>query len=980
MKHIAKNKFTSKQRASAILLGLLVILVASAIVLGIVYKNKQDQTPEPVIPEIIEGEALYGANLNAQQAIAYPSMDAADITYIDISSKKQTFGMYRPTPGESFELYYTNSDGEMTVYYPDIAFEDSSFDYESVYSIYTEDGFGTMPKLFYLTTALRIPYFSERIPLSDDAAERESQLKAYGLTEGDTIDIFFAYNEKQYDEDGKLIKDGDGNAVTVEKTHRIKLGKKDLVGRGYYFTVDGRDHVYSTNNTYFDDAVSGFNEFIKPTLVAAGLESDISLGPTLTTGFYHWKEEQNKTEGATVPEDSRVIVFADTLTPPTGEEKEPPADGYLHTGYGILELDLSQYKDYAGYENLVSTLVGQANGAYGTNDGVGNIVFSAVHSASDARLLDFSKAESLAYSYSIISIDAIVTSNGDICDTGYAVGANTRIRVSYSVTGPDAKTRRTSGVIDLGGTLIPEAARTALSSASVGTLASPIAFDITYSETNALSRFGKYKILEISHIYDKEGREISKVTDTSVVSFKYAFEIDGDIQYERSVSLDLATADGDIDKKIKAALVGKKVQNGLDITVDEYTAYFECILSSTTYKVARIDWFVTSTLISAFRFLNESERDPFYGGSIYENLMNNKYSLYGINDVACEGVTKLLGGIDPDGQSLTAVGLAGSETIEVGITPALMEKYGLYKNRIYYELPRGITNYTPEGGEDDENSVGEYSYYEKLGFTLYFSDPDPVTGERYVASEMYDIISKIDGEDFFFLDSDFPSFWARRNMVLLDISNVSSITAEFGFDDLVGKYKFDLNSRDVILNDSKTQELIVKVTPEGECTPNKLTEYIAKNCAETGFVSLGEFFEDLYPNDPEENKYLPDTVGTTYFKELILMLWSTDYEGGLTAEEQTAAFARGQRLLRLELKTTSAVDKYVYEFYAVDASRVMVTLHRENASGTITTSRVSDFYISTFAFKKIALNGFANLLDGVKIDIEDTYPDIGMLK
>ncbi len=961
MKQIEKKRFTDRQLTTLILLIAFSVLLAVAITLGVILKNKNssETNGSNETPELLPGESL-----QYNYPIAYPTMDESDITYVEVSGENGSYGLYRPEGGGSFELYYVDENGETNIYYPEIVFEDSSFSYDSLYAIETGDSFGTIPKLSYLCNALRTPYFNERIILSEDPEERNKQLKAYGFSEGGTVKLFFAYNEVQKDENGNIIKDEDGNTVTEECTHTVTLGKKDISGSGYYFKVDDRDYIYVSRTTYYDYAVSDFMSLIKPTLVAAGVDSDNGFGPYLTQGYYQWKTEQNKTPGAEVPENSKVIVFADVLSLPSGDDKAQ-SDGYLHTGYDVIEIDLAEFSSDEAYRNMIRALVGAKNGEYGSTNGEGNILFSIIRSASSNRIIDFGEDEKKTYSYSITSVESVFTENGEIFDTGYAVGENKILKIRYSVT-KDGKTENTVSVIDLDSEAIPEDVKTALSAAKVGTLSSPIVFSVDYTKANASSRTGKYMITEILKIYDKDGKEISKVSSDSTVSYRYSFVINGSTQYEETITLDLSSADGDMDKKIRDALLENSAGANLDITVDEYTGYFEFVSDFTVYKIARIDYFVTSQLVAAFKFQNNSERDPYYGESLYENLMNNEKSLYGINYSSCQGIVRLLGGINADGESATAVGLMGGETVAVGLTPEVLDKYGLYAHRIRFVLPRGITAYVPDSGDEtDEDTPSDYSFYDTITFTLYISDPDPVDGMRYIASDMYDIVTKVDGENFFFLDSDFASFWARRNIILLDIVNIDTLSVEFGYEDLYGKYLFDLG---INTNDNLT----VKVTPEGECTPNKLTEMIKEE--ELSYISLEQFYNTLYPDEAVEDKE-EESTGSRRFRDALQVLYTIDYEVTLTEEEQALAFSQGTYLLRIELKINASAHKYVYEFYALDPSRVMVSLHKENSKGEIVVDRVSDFAISNFALKKLVKTAFFNLLDGEDIDAEVGYPD-----
>jgi hypothetical protein len=51
-----------------------------------------------------------------------------------------------------------------------------------------------------------------------------------------------------------------------------------------------------------------------------------------------------------------------------------------------------------------------------------------------------------------------------------------------------------------------------------------------------------------------------------------------------------------------------------------------------------------------------------------------------------------------------------------------------------------------------------------------------------------------------------------------------------------------------------------------------------------------------------------------------------------------------------------------------------VSIHQESVSGQVMTSSVSDFYVSTFAMKKIA-NNFQNLLNAKVLDVDVGYED-----
>ena len=403
----------------------------------------------------------------------------------------------------------------------------------------------------------------------------------------------------------------------------------------------------------------------------------------------------------------------------------------------------------------------------------------------------------------------------------------------------------------------------------------------------------------------------------------------------------------------------------MEIVFEEQTVYYESFKNFVTYKIKSIEYFITSELITAFRFQNSSDRDPYYGESLYENLMQDEHKLYGLNSSACEAVVKMLGGLSETSTTATAAGLKGTEVVAMGLTPEVMNKYGLYAYKIYFELPRGIYAYTPETNKNEtlSNQLDDYAYYNTLGFNLYISEVDPVTNTRYIASDLYDIVSVLPASDLVFLNHDFESFWARRQLILLDIRDISGITIDFNMKDLEGKYQLDL-THDKTKYETSTGSIgtfdktIIKVTPIGECTPNKLTEYI-KNNTVTGFVSIDQLYDHYYPNklDDAHKKVYPDSFGTSYFKDAIRMLYLTGYVDVMPKEDRDEAMKAENLVMRMSFDVPkSSAYEYVYDFYRADDRRVLVSIYQADSKGNAVSTPISDFYISSFAFKKIVRN------------------------
>lgn len=956
MKHIAKKKLTKKQKLSLVLCGVFAVLLAVCIPISIILTDKEEEPTVSKQPEIIDGEARQNG-----LALAYPTVNKKEqIQYISIKNENGEYGFIRLEEDAEFNMYYMDESGEQVIYYPRICEEDLGFEYSDLFKIETSDGYSQYTLLDYLCVALQMSYFEERIPLSDNADEKNLQLKTYGLTDDKARTVYFAY----YDDMGNL------------KSHTVKIGEAGIFGTGFYFIVDNREYVYSSINNYYDYALSSYSNFLKAALISDGLAEDNGYGPYLTTGYYQWLNEKHDTAGELVPEDSKVIVYADVLSPNITEDAS--SNGYKSGGYGLVEIDLKKYKNDNAYRRLVNSVLGKQIGSY-TPEIEASLTYNS-------KVIEFGEKTSVSYNYVITAIESFITDGQDVTTPGEVLGnSGNLVKVTYTATtgGADVAPHPMHAVIDISASGIPADAAEKIRNASIGALAAEnyISFTVDYTKDNAFKTNGKYVITEIISIYDKKGNKIDTVAADSIVGYRYQVMIDGVVQSEETFMMDLSVANEGLNAQIKAALIGKGVSRNLDISFDDSTAYYEYFLDFTSYKISRVDYFIVGELISAFRFQNSSDRDPYYGESLYENLMEDEHRLYGLNSSACESVVEMLGGLDKDGTSATAVGLFGDKVVEVGITPTVMEKYGLYTHTIYFELPRGIYAYTTDdgSGEDLSDELDDYAYYDTLGFTLYISEVDPATNTRYVASDLYNIVTEISADKFIFLDYDFETFWARRNIILMDINDIEDVGMEFYMSDLKGSYDFDLIHQTITYETSSNgytssyNKITAFVTPSADATPTKLTEFMANKGYADG-VSLTELYESLYPNDPELKSVYPDSLGTAYFKEAIRMIYLSTYVDVMPEAERAEALKAENLVMRMTLDIKSSAYTYVYEFYRADDRRILVSIYQTSASGNVETTPVSDFYISTFAFKKIVTN-FIGLLNGEKINPDVGYSD-----
>lgn len=65
---------------------------------------------------------------------------------------------------------------------------------------------------------------------------------------------------------------------------------------------------------------------------------------------------------------------------------------------------------------------------------------------------------------------------------------------------------------------------------------------------------------------------------------------------------------------------------------------------------------------------------------------------------------------------------------------------------------------------------------------------------------------------------------------------------------------------------------------------------------------------------------------------------------------------------------------YTYDFYRLDDRRIMVRFYRSDADGNKIEhlGEVSDYYVTTFAFKKL-VNHYIYLLNGKEVDESVSY-------
>ena len=1004
-------KIVRKKQPKILLVAAIVfaVLLASVIILNFVLTSEEAPA---VPPEIIEGEAIYNGS-----ALAYDRIGEENMNLINIKGKNGEYWLQREILEDGsrgdFILFYRDGNGEEQMYYPDIFAYDPNFEYTDLYATVPFGDYGNVPIITYLCVAIGTPYFDERFAVESIKAENDEVLSLYGLASTDDfVEVSVKYKEKLLDADGKAVKDDKGNDTYVEKGRKIKIGEPLATGGGYYFLIEGRNYIYSTRNNYFDYAMASFVDFINPILTAAGLPSDSAFEPYLTTGYEQYKNTVH-TSGK-VPSDSTVSIGVDVITPLIEYSTLHYPDGYLRDGFAAVNVNLKDAFANKSYSKLASYLAGKE--------------ISKLSSPVSVTLPDYTlsieipESGSVTKYYRITAVEAILRSEADvkagldpdITEVGTGAGEGTLYRVTYYLTDAEGNYETFQprhGVIDVTSELIDEATRAKLSALNVGTIASGefIDFSVTYTKENAVNRKIEMYITEIVEIVDADGKELEKVKNGATVVYHYYVVIDGNRIDDELVDKITVTDDLEGDLKDIADALRDRVRGDLtsDVLAYTYVGQYEVIAEFLIYEISEIRYYVSSDKIVSFKFQQASQRDPYYGESLYENTTGNRYNLYALNATACEGVVALLGGAGKNATNTT--GLIGLETVAIGLTPDVMEEYGLYANTVYFELPRGITSVQYDENKEtvDEylSKIDDYSWYSTLGFTLYISDEKD--GYRYIGSDLYDLVAKVEAEDFEYLDMSFVEFYARRNLILTSISNIKTFTVEYLMSDLYGTYVNELTHKPLYAYNGKLYTkaglpegalsqateydgIDVFVTPSGNTTANKLVNMMA----EKGYTKGLSLYE-LYGKKTAKL----DTLGTANFKEFIEVLFYTFYSGSIPktstdgSPSQDDVLANYSPVMRFkvtlgetspdETDANSGIQvpmyayDYVYEFYKYSDNEVLVRVYRQNReSGTIRAGEVADFYISNHAFKKLA-SSYLALLNGETVDNDLPFGSAG---
>ena len=996
---LEKYKNSSRADKNLWLVGLFILLIAVMIGSVFVVRALTDDDETDGGKKPVEFDAELGESSYLGLPIAYPVVDASKMTGISVwkvdeeSGKTQlSFAMTREGMDvykNQFVLSYTDSNGNIVDYKPEIITADSYFNYDDLYASATSDGASySIPKLTYITSAIGVLYFDARIDYTEE--NKSTVLSRFGIGSDSPTIIFTAEGA-----DGKTI------------THTIRIGKKLITDSAYYFTVDDRPCVYATKTNYFDYALQNFESFIHTTLISAGIESDSSYSPILTPGYKQWTNsvykyresdegvreyyfvkdgDETATDPWFVQENDRIVAEAYQIIPyseqPDKDELDALnaifSDGYVITKSGKkIEFDLSNTKDMREAKYVLSALLGKAAGEYDSL--TATVLGNFIQVEFDEELIG------AQYFYTITHVESVFEDGVE-----KTVGTDTpneAVKVTYirSING-EVDEFAHHAIIPLDKNVLPDGndeAYNTLVSAGVGELEEPIIFKNFYTAVTdtGITCNIEAVMTDIVLIYDKNGYNTDTVKNDSYVMYRYyvdyVYKLDGEeelyrfrVEGEKPAVIDMSEASEDIRK----AFVGKTlnaVAGAYSTVISKSKIKCEPFMAFSSYDIKKISSAVRSELVVSFKFRDEI--DHFYRESVYENTLENENGVYAINAQACEAVIYLLGGLGKNAG--VSEGYKGLETVAVGITPDVMEKYGLYSKTIYFELPRllmekeGADKGDSDEEEEETGFVGAFDYHEKLCFTLYISEADEF-GYRYVASDLYDIVAKVNASDFAFLDHSFLDLWVRRTLVLVNVTDLQRVKVNFNLDDFYGDYEFRLTHTTV--DQSQKTTVFASANLAKPISDSAFLEYIKEYGVAYGEngkgEKLGNFYYDVAGKDLVSKN---ETVGDANFKTFLETLYSVYYEETVSPEEQAEHIDEDPIMtMRFDLLAKHGGKAYVYEFRRIDNGRVMVTFYSV-ADGRFS-AKVSDFCISTFAFKKLAYT-FRDLLNAKELDSERPY-------
>ena len=381
------------------------------------------------------------------------------------------------------------------------------------------------------------------------------------------------------------------------------------------------------------------------------------------------------------------------------------------------------------------------------------------------------------------------------------------------------------------------------------------------------------------------------------ISFTYRTVIDGVESESMAGSTDLRTARSEI----LTAFVGKTTAADpftFTMTYEDSKDVDESLRGKTVeYRIESID--TVSSLYIALDFLNASKRSDFHAGVAYTITAPETKTGYLPSSNNYMGILESVGA------------LSGSETVAIGLDIDTIERYGLNAYVIYYDSPLSIKYDTVN---TDDVVVDSY-----MPNYLYISERQ-ADGTYYVGSLLTDIVAKVDGSVFNFLEYS-DAWWLNSTMLTVNISNVSKLQFDFNYLDADLTHTFGL-----------TAELV-----DGGRKSLKAVKHL-----ESGKSMNVSDFKQLYMH-------------------LVTIYYTEEYDGTVPIPEVLDTTP----VLAMEI-TMSDGEVYTYRYYPYSARHVLVSIAKEgSAEGAY-------FYVLTPEVEKI-YHDLMLLLEGKSPDPDKQY-------
>ena len=800
------------KKRKLILLILLIVAAALtavyfAVVRPVVTRNQTTKNP-PVA--LLDGESYFQLNGNQsdQIPVMFKQVDRQDLYEIRILNGEQTYGFthYLSDGMDYFLMWTEDGEGTRTPYYPELARMITDFDYTTLY-----DETSKIPSLI---TGSGCVVFKDRVYIRADAdpapTDEEYQviLHRYGLADADqpvgyeikTLMRDDRENLMYFDEDGTLYCT-DGNKESpryydvfalrdagydYESTPQADVSGKTLdvlpdagvirvfVGdmlpdeTGYYLRIEGRDVIYTTGTTTVGKIVyQSLSYYIHPRLVQTG---EYESSPLYTTSFRIFDGTGSKDTGI-APTDAILFTSSYALKNGLASDKT----GVLALGTGDLP------------ENLVAALT--SSGA-----SVGDTVPLLYGTAEEThRTLRPNKTTA----YAIFAVRAVIRGGEYLDADGTAVQAGDTVICAYTSDGEAA-----TGAIDL--STAPEALVNAivgleigagdgiapLSSASVDFADAPT-FETAVYQVESIQAFARNATFTSGLVvWDSSNKTTVQTANfptsgsRGYVAVSYSVKRDGVLAVERTF-LCLDGGNATLAEDLMAAAIvssdyatGKLTlgyRSGITASValpaDPFTSYF-------VYCDFKIEGIYGTEEQIGVKYVNDTERNIFYGGSAYEIVSPASRTVFSVNNTNLMNVLQNVFGE-----------AKGSETVAVELTKDNFDLYGLGAHVIYFEMPFGLTY--------RDGTTMDVGIQSRIAFRLYLSEKkSDAKGEYYyAASDLYGTVVRayVSDCDLSFVDWTFADAWVDDDLLLLDLTNIRDITFRINYKDLKETHGFALS-------------------------------------------------------------------------------------------------------------------------------------------------------------------------------------------